>query len=300
MTETGVATPPAACEAGRVAVEVRAARGGRTGAFVSVAAFEFRLAARSRWILASAGGFVIAAIALSYFGLSAAGYSGFQGFERTAISLLSLSIYLAPLVGLVLGLGAFAWREGADLAFVLPDDRPLVIVGKLTGLTGALAAGTCLGLGAAGLIIAAEAGADGVAGYLALVAVTLALGAAFVGIGSLSALLVRDHLQASGLAMGSWIWLVFLYELVVLGVLCLVPESSVRVLLVATLFGSPVSLARVLALFALGAEPALGPAGALLLRWFGPGGTVALLGAGLLLWVAGPWAGAAWLGRRGD
>lgn len=299
MNETSVATAPMPQEREQAREAPRARPARRLRAFATVASFELRVAARSRWIVVSAAGFAAAALALSYFGLSAAGYAGFQGFERTAVSLLSLALYLVPLLGLVLGLSAFASRDGSDLAFVLPRDRAVVVLGKLTGLAASASAATLIGLGAAGLAIASQTGAEGVAGYLWLIGSSLVLGAAFVGLGALSGLLVSDHLQASGLAVGLWLWLVFLYELVLLGLLFLVPESSVRPLLVLGVFGSPISVVRVLVLLAIGAEPVLGPAGALLLRWFGATGTLALLTAGLTAWVAGPWAAAAWVaGRR--
>lgn len=294
MNDTTVAAPHvAAGAAAPAAIRARPLR-----AFLAVAVFEFVVTARSRWVTFAAAGFAAAAVAVSYFGLAAAGYAGFQGFERTAISLLSLAISFVPLLGLVLGLGAFAFREGSDLAFVLPGERAVVVWGKLTGLAASAAAATLVGLGAAGLAIAAYAGADGVGGYLWLVAGCVMLAAVFVTLGGLAGLLVRDQLQASGLAVATWIWLVILYELVLLGVLFLVPESSVRPLLVIGLFGSPVSLVRVLTLLAIGAEPVLGPGGALLLRWFGLPGTLLLLSGGLLAWILLPGVAASRAARR--
>lgn len=268
--------------------------------FGAAAAFEFRVAARSRWITLSAAGFAAAAASLSYFGLSAAGYAGFQGFERTTISLLSLAIYFVPLLGLVLGLTAFVPRESSDLVFVLPPERAVVVAGKLTGLAASAAAATLVGLGAAGLVIASETGADGAAGYLWLVVACVLLAGAFVGLGAVAGLRVRDQLQASAVAIASWVWLVFLYELVLLGLLFVVPETSVRPLLVIGVFGSPVSLVRVLVLLAIGAEPVLGPAGVLFLRWFGPTGALAVTTAGLGAWVVAAWLAAGWAARRSD
>ncbi len=278
----------------------RSAHPRRLAAFRSVAAFEFRMAARSRWTIASALLFAGAAAAMSYFGLFGAGYLEFQGFERTAISLLSLATYLAPLLGLVLGLGTFSGGEMLDLLFAQPAGRTVVVLGKLAGLSLTIAAAVAAGLGVAGLLIAAQVGADGIAGYMALVAASVMLGATFVGIAALAGIALRDRLQASGAAMGAWVWFVFLYELVVLGVLLLVPEVSVRPLLLASVFCSPVTLARVLVLLALGAHPVLGPSGALLVRTFGDTGALAFLSAGLLAWLAVPWCATVILAKRRD
>jgi len=269
-------------------------------AFVAVAAFEFRMAARSRWTLASAVAFAAVALAISYFGLFGAGYLEFQGFERTAISLLSLVVFLAPLLGLVLGLGSFAAPEMLDLLFAQPSGRMPVVLGKLAGLTLTIGASVATGLGIAGLVIAGQVGADGISGYVALVAVSVALGGVFAGIAALCGLALRDRLQASSAAIGVWVWFVFLSELVVLGVLFMVPEVSVRPLLVGAVFCSPVTLARVLVLLALGAEPSLGASGALLLRTFGATGAFVALAAGLAAWLVGTWLAAAAIARLRD
>jgi Cu-processing system permease protein len=272
----------------------------RLGAWAAAALFELRVTTRSRWVVAAAAAFAVAATSLSYFGLSAAGYAGFQGFERTATSLLSLILYLAPLLGLVLGLSAFASSDTSDLAFLLPSERMPLVLGRLCGLSAAAGAAHLIGLGAAGLAIAAQTGPEGLAGYLGLIAACLALTAVFVGLGAAAGLAAGNQLQASGLAVGAWVWLVFLYEVVLLGVLLLVPETSVRPLLLTGVFGSPVSLARVLTLLAIGADPVLGPAGALLVGRFGYAGSMGLLTAGLAAWVAAAWLSAAWLARRRD
>ena len=269
-------------------------------AFVAVSLFEFRMAARSRWTIASALAFACIAVAISYFGLFGAGYLEFQGFERTAISLLSLVVVLAPLLGLVLGLGSFAGPEMLDLLFAQPPGRTAVVVGKLAGLTLTIGAAVATGLGLAGLVIASQVGADGIAGYIALVAVSVVLGGIFVGIAALCGLALRDRLQASGAAVGAWVWFVFLSEMVVLGVLFIVPEVSVRPLLIAAVFLSPVTLARVLVLLALGAQPVLGPSGALLLRTFGETGAFIALAAGLTAWLVVTWVAAAVIARLRD
>jgi Cu-processing system permease protein len=265
-------------------------RGGPVRAFVAMALFEFRMAARSRWTAASAALFAGAAIAISYFGLFGAGYLEFQGFERTAVSLLSLVLYLAPLLGLVLGLGSFSHRDTLDLLFAQPAGRRSIIAGKLFGLTVTVVAASAVGLGAAGLFIASSAGASGIGGYLALVGVSIALGAVFVGIAAICSLGFHDRLQASGAAVAVWVWFVFLYELVLLGILLLVPDTSVRPLLLATIVCSPVMISRVLVLLAVGAHPLLGPSGALLVRTFGEPGAVILLVTALAAWVLLTWA----------
>jgi hypothetical protein len=93
------------------------------------------------------------------------------------------------------------------------------------------------------------------------------------------------------MAVAVWVWFVFLYELVLLGILMLVPETSVRPLLLAAILCSPVMISRVLVLLAVGAHPVLGPSGALLVRTFGPVGALIVLVAALATWVLLTWFG---------
>ncbi len=290
MTEP-IAIPTVSGER-QAAVQLAGRGGGRqiVRPFVAMALFEFRMAARSRWTAASAAVFAGAAIAISYFGLFGAGYLEFQGFERTAVSLLSLVLYLAPLVGLVLGLGSFSHRDTLDLLFAQPAGRRPIVAGKLFGLTLTVVAACATGLGVAGLFIASSAGASGIGGYVALVGVSIALGAIFVGIAAICGFGFHDRLQASGGAVAVWVWFVFLYELVLLGILLVVPDISVRPLLLATIFCSPVMISRVLVLLAVGAHPLLGPSGALLVRSFGQTGAAMVLVAALVAWVLLTWA----------
>ena len=68
----------------------------------TIAGQETRISMRNRWTLLFAGVFGLLALAISYFGLVTEGYAGFQGFARTTASLLSLVLYLVPLVALTM------------------------------------------------------------------------------------------------------------------------------------------------------------------------------------------------------
>ena len=66
-------------------------------------------------------------------GLAASGQLLVQGFTRTAVSLLSLALYLLPLVGLVLGAHAFGAQDGGtELLLAQPIARH-VLLGRCLG-----------------------------------------------------------------------------------------------------------------------------------------------------------------------
>src|SRR5215831_18450418 len=106
-----------------------------TNALLTIAQQELTIGLRSRWILGFGTVFGALSLAISYFGTVTAGAAGLQGFERTAASLLSLVLYLVPLLGLVLGTLNIS-RDGAanELLFAQPVTRSEILFGRVLGL----------------------------------------------------------------------------------------------------------------------------------------------------------------------
>ncbi|HEU5097503.1 MAG TPA: ABC transporter permease subunit [Roseiflexaceae bacterium] len=108
---------------------------------------------RSRWVVLSGALFGVLALALSLFGMRSVGAYGIGGFSRTAIGLLNLTLYLVPLLVLLLGINSMATeREEGPLEVLLaqPIARSSVVPGKFCGLAAALAAALLGGFGVAG------------------------------------------------------------------------------------------------------------------------------------------------------
>ena len=72
----------------------------------TIAAKEFRDRIRNRWVIAVAVIFTLFALAIAYFGSAQQGEVGFRSIEVTIASLVSLVIYLIPLIALILGYDA--------------------------------------------------------------------------------------------------------------------------------------------------------------------------------------------------
>ena len=85
-------------------------------AIVTIARQELVVNIRNKWILTFAVAFAVLVLAISYFGLVTAGTVGFQGFTRTSASLLSLVLYVVPLIALTMG--TLSLRSSANLARV--------------------------------------------------------------------------------------------------------------------------------------------------------------------------------------
>ncbi|MFN0170334.1 MAG: ABC transporter permease [Bryobacteraceae bacterium] len=267
----------------------------------TIAGLELRIQARSRWTASFALIFAALAVAISYFGLVTAGSVGIQSFERTAASLLNLVLYLAPIVALTMSTLSLSGERGAqELLFSQPISRSSVLIGKLAGLFVSLGTATLAGFGLSGLLIATAAGTDGLLRFLAMVGVSLLLEAVFLALGCLVAVAAATRVRAFGAALFFWFFFVLFYDLVVIGMSFLLRERLANQMILWSLFGNPVDLARVSALLAMGDPAIFGAAGAALVKAFGgAAASHALLLAGLCAWVALPVLAAnRWLRHR--
>lgn len=267
-----------------------------------IAGRELKTAVRSRWTATFAAAFAALALAISYFGLAAAGVAGFQGFVRTAASLLNLVLYIVPLVAAAMGaLSVSSEKSEDELLFSQPVSRVDVLVGKILGLFAALAAAIVFGFGAAGLVIAGQAGPEDAGAFLALVALALALALIFIVLGTAVAAACDTRAKAFGAALFLWFFFVLFYDLAVIGATLLLKEHAANTLLFMSLFGNPVGIVRVAALIAVAGDTIFGAAGAALLKFLGgPAAAMAALAGALAVWIAAPLALAAAAIRRRD
>jgi len=247
-----------------------------------IAGEEYRRALETRWLFGFTLLFAALVLGLSYFGLAQGREVGFQGFARTTLSLMNLVLLIVPLCALLLGVTSIA--GGGDtlpLLLAQPVARTEVLTGKYLGLCGALTVAQALGFGAGGVVVSLNAGPDQLPGFIALAALSAALGwlhlAAAVCIGALW----PERLRAVSIALLLWLVLVVAYDLLVLGATTLLSGLPLQTVLFPALLLNPVDLARVLITIAVGSGALFGPTSAVLVKMFGPGGGV-LLGVAVL------------------
>ena len=273
-----------------------------TNALMTIARQELTISLRSRWVLVFAGVFGLLSLAISYFGTVTAGAAGLQGFERTAASLLSLVLYLVPLLGLMLGtLNISRDRAANELLFSQPVGRDEILYGRLLGLFCATSAAMFAGFAMAAIVILNQIGPRGFARFAGLVALSFVIAGVFLSIGAVAGLLTESRTQAFGISLCIWFFFVLFYDLAVIGLAFVVRERLANVLIFASLFGNPIDLARVSSLLTLGDPAIFGAAGAALLKFLGgPAQSYAALGVALAAWLAGPLVLAARIVRRID
>ncbi len=197
-------------------------------AVLAIAGAELRIALRNLWVALAVGLMAVFAAVLTFAGSGPTGTLGVDLLAVAVASLTTLTVYLAPLIALLLAFDAIAGEaERGTLALLLtyPVSRLSLIAGKFVAHLGVLAFALAIGFGLSGVMAWAIGGAAGgvsSASLLALVKLwwtSVLLGAAFLGLGYALSARARQPGVAAGLAIGLWLVLVVLYDLAMLGAL---------------------------------------------------------------------------------
>ncbi len=189
-----------------------------------LAAKELRDGLRNRWIAAAILLLATLALSLAFLGSAPIGGVKAGAFDVTIVSLSSLTVYLLPLLALMLAYDAFvgeAERGTLLLLLAYPVARWQVVLGKFLGHTAILALAILIGYGLVllGVSLASDGAAADWRAFAAMMASSLLLGAVFLCLGYLPSALVRERATAAGLAIGLWLLFVVIYDLALLGLL---------------------------------------------------------------------------------
>lgn len=263
---------------------------------------EIRDGLRNRWVVATTLLLAALALTLALLGSAPTGTVGAGRLEVTVVSLASLTIFLIPLIALLLSFDAIVGefeRGTMMLLLTYPVTRGQIILGKFLGHTAILAFATVLGYGAAGAALAltgADATGEAWRLFAGMIGTSILLGAVFLALGYLVSAAVADRGTAAGLALGLWLLFVLLFDLALLGALVADGGKTLTAGLVRTiLLFNPTDVYRLLNL--TGSENAAAVAG-----MAGLGDEVrlppALLTLTLAAWALLPLLAAAWLLRR--
>ncbi|HMQ52021.1 MAG TPA: ABC transporter permease subunit [Anaerolineae bacterium] len=258
----------------------------------------------NRWFMLYAAAFTGLALLLSWLSLSGGGmgYSGFAGFGRTAASLVNLVLLVVPLMALTIGAGSLSTeRERGTLAYLLaqPVNRAEVLLGKYLGLAASLLGALALGFGLSAVVIAGRGGQTNAAAFGLLVGFAFALALGMLSLGFLISVLTRKAAVATGVALFSWLTLVFIGDLGLMG------TSLAFKLPIDTIFSlallNPLQVFKMASLLGINATlDVLGPAGIYAMQTYRDSLTWLLLGS-LAGWIVLPLLVAYVLfKRRGD
>lgn len=182
---------------------------------------EFSDRFRSGWVIACAAVWLGAIALTSLFGLVQIGKIGWQGYERTVVTLLNLVQYLVPLLALLLGHDlVVSEREDRTMSLSIASgvSRAQMLFGKFLGGCLALVFPVLLGFVIAGVVIGLGAGRSGIGNFVVLAISGLGLGIIFLALGLVISILCRTRVQALVIALLTWCAAVFVFDLVALGI----------------------------------------------------------------------------------
>ena len=195
-----------------------------TGSAVAVAAIEIRLGTRNRWLLLSAIVLTGFALVLGFVGAAPTGTVKVDPLTVSVANLATLTVYLVPLMALLLAFDAFAGeveRGTIQLVLASPINRFSLVAGKFLGHLFVLGTAVAIGYGLAGAAVYLFAGgtADGLTSLARLIISGIGLGATFLAIGYVASALTRQSGTAAACAIGIWLVAVVLYDLALFGAL---------------------------------------------------------------------------------
>ena len=260
----------------------------------TLAGKEFRDRMRNRWVLAVALVFTVFSLVITYFGGAQQGQVGLRSIEFTITSLVSLVIYLIPLIALLLGFDAIVGereRGSLDLLLSLPITRLELLLGKYLGLAAALTLSTVVGFALDAVLLFRQFGMAGLYHYVGFMLSSVLLGLAFLSLALLLSVVSHERTRASGLAIALWFGFVLVFDLLLLGLLVASGGEFGGQMLAYILLLNPADIFRILNVFSLdqmrslyGLTSIVPPA--LANPW--------LMGGAMVAWITAPLAIATW------
>ena len=260
-------------------------------AVAAIAGREVLAGIRNRWMLAASLLLGVLALTLAFVGSAPGGAVAASPLAITVVSLSSLSVFLVPLIGLLVSYDTLVGeieRGTMPLLMTHPVTRWRIVLGKFAGQVAILAVATVVGFGVAALVTGLGQGGDAEAwgAFGVMVGASILLGAAFIALGTLFSAVVAERGTAAGVSAAAWLIFVVLFDMALLAILVadegqVVSGELFRVLLLL----NPTDVYRMLTLSGSETVGALsGMAGVSAEAAFGH----ALLLPVMVLWVAVP------------
>ena len=193
-------------------------------AVAAIAGREVLAGIRNRWMLAASLLLGVLALTLAFVGSTPAGPVAASRLAITVVSLSSLSVFLVPLIGLLVSYDTLVGeveRGTMPLLMTYPVTRWRIVLGKFAGQVAILAIATVIGFGVAALITGLGDGGDAEAwrAFGVMVGGSILLGAAFIALGTLFSAVVAERGTAAGASAAAWLVFVVLFDMALLAIL---------------------------------------------------------------------------------
>ncbi len=193
-------------------------------AVTAIAGREVLAGIRNRWMLAASLLLGVLALTLAFVGSAPGGAVAASPLAITVVSLSSLSVFLVPLIGLLVSYDTLVGeieRGTMPLLMTHPVTRWRIVLGKFAGQVAILAVATVAGFGVAALVTGLGDGGDAEAwgAFGVMVGSSILLGAAFIALGTLFSAVVAERGTAAGVSAAAWLVFVVLFDMALLAIL---------------------------------------------------------------------------------
>lgn len=215
--------------------------------------------------------------------------------SKGLIGLLSLILFVVPLVGLVFGtIHFYNSYEFIELLATQPLKRRTILMAEFTGVAIALCGALLLGVGLPIVLYAANG-----TGFT-LLGVGLVLTVIFIALAFLGAVSTRDKARGIGVAILLWFYFALLHGGLMLLVMFAFEDYPLEKPTIAMIAMNPIDLGRVVVLLQMDVSALMGYTGAMMKDLLGSTAG-ALYGTAILsLWIIIPLAIGVWIFRRKD
>ncbi len=189
---------------------------------LALARTELLIVLRNRWLFLATLIMLLFALALTFAGSAPTGTLGVDRLTVSVASMTTLSVYLAPLLALMMSFDAIAGEaDRGSLALLLsyPAGRGEILAGKYLAHLAALAFAMIVGFGASGIVAGLTGGVspESLAALGRLILTSILLGTVFLTFGYMLSALAGSPAAAAGLSAAVWLVFVVLYDLGLLG-----------------------------------------------------------------------------------
>ncbi len=195
-------------------------------ALFAIAKLEIRMGIRNRWVIATCLLMTLLALSISLLGSAPTGTLNVDALTLSSVSLASLTIFLVPLMALLLSYDGLVGEIDQGTMLLLlsyPVSRISVVLGKFLGQSSIIGFATLTGYGIAGLITAfAQNKMPPISAWITFVTMigsAILLGACFVALGLFCSAIARHRNSAAGAVVSLWLFFVIIFDLLLLGAL---------------------------------------------------------------------------------
>lgn len=197
-------------------------------AVLHIARQEILICLRNRWVFAMTAVMLLLAVSLVLLGSGPTGSVGVDPLSVLSVSLSSLSVFLVPLLALLVTYDTIVGEsENGTMLLLLsyPVSRSQVIFGKFLGLWAITVFAILIGFGtaAAALAFGQDDPLPGSAfwSFSQLILSACLLGAIFLAFGIFASTLANQRGTAAAMTIGLWLLFVVIFDLILLGGLIL-------------------------------------------------------------------------------